>query len=207
MAEFVAGQRWVVDAEPELGLGIVLAVDARVVTLAFPQAECERMYARQKAPLTRITFEVGDQIHTADGRSGTVVAAHEHAGLKFYDIGLEQLVPEAGLASEIKMNQPLLRLQTGQLDAAKWFAFRRQLDRSMARTWQSQLGGLLGVRANLIPHQLYVAHSACNRENVRVLLADEVGLGKTLEAGMILARLLRFERAQRVLLLVPDALQ
>lgn len=207
MAEFVAGQRWVVDAEPELGLGVVLAVDARVVTLAFPQAECERMYARQKAPLTRITFEVGDQVHTADGRSGTVVAAHEHAGLKFYDIGLEQLVPEAGLASEIKMNQPLLRLQTGQLDAAKWFAFRRQLDRAMARTWQSQLGGLLGVRANLIPHQLYVAHSACNRENVRVLLADEVGLGKTLEAGMILARLLRFERAQRVLLLVPDALQ
>src|SRR5690606_24716700 len=104
------------------------------------------------------------------------------------------------------MNQPLLRLQTGQLDAAKWFAFRRQLDRAMARTWQSQLGGLLGVRANLIPHQLYVAHSACNRENVRVLLADEVGLGKTLEAGMILTRLLRFDRVRRALVLVPDAL-
>lgn len=207
MAEFVAGQRWVVDAEPELGLGMVTAVDARVVTLAFPQADCERMYARQKAPLTRITFDVGDQIHIADGRSATVVAVHEHAGLKFYDIGEKQLIPEAGLASEIKMNQPLLRLQTGQIDAAKWFAFRRQLDRAMARTWQSQLGGLLGVRANLIPHQLYVAHNACNRENVRVLLADEVGLGKTLEAGMILSRLVRFERAQRVLLLVPDALQ
>lgn len=207
MADFVVGQRWVVDAEPELGLGVVVGVDTRVVTLMFPQAECERMYARQKAPLTRITFDVGDRIHAADGRSGVVVAAHEHAGLKLYDIGEEQLVPEIGLASEIKMNQPLLRLQTGQLDAAKWFAFRRQLDRAMARTWQSQLGGLLGVRANLIPHQLYVAHSACNREKVRVLLADEVGLGKTLEAGMILTRLLRFERAQRVLVLVPDALQ
>ena len=207
MAEIVVGQRWVVDAEPELGLGIVVGVDARVVTLMFPQADCERMYARQKAPLTRIAFDVGDRIHAADGRSGVVVAVHEHAGLKLYDIGEEQLVPEIGLASEIKMNQPLLRLQTGQLDAAKWFAFRRQLDRAMARTWQSQLGGLLGVRANLIPHQLYVAHSACNREKVRVLLADEVGLGKTLEAGMILTRLLRFERAQRVLVLVPDALQ
>src|SRR5690606_19574374 len=105
------------------------------------------------------------------------------------------------------MNQPLLHLQTGQLDAAKWFAFRRQLDRATARAWQSQLGGLLGVRANLIPHQLYVAHSACNRENVRVLLADEVGLGKTIEAGMILTRLLRFDRVRRALVLVPDALQ
>ncbi len=77
----------------------------------------------------------------------------------------------------------------------------------MARTWQAQLAGLLGVRANLIPHQLYIAHSACHRENVRVLLADEVGLGKTLEAGMILSRLLRFERAHRALVVVPDALQ
>ena len=207
MAEIAVGQRWVVDAEPELGLGIVVGVDARVLTLMFPQADCERMYAREKAPLTRIAFEVGDRIHTADGRTGTVVAVHDYAGLKLYDIGEEQLVPEVSLSSEIKMNQPLLRLQTGQLDAAKWFAFRRQLDRAMARTWQSQLGGLLGVRANLIPHQLYVARSACDRENVRVLLADEVGLGKTLEAGMILTRLLRFERAQRVLVLVPDALQ
>lgn len=207
MADFVVGQRWVVDAEPELGLGIVVGADARVVTLMFPQAECERMYAREKAPLTRIIFDVGQQIHVADGRNGAVVAVHEHAGLKLYDIGEAQLVPEISLASEIKMNQPLLRLQTGQLDAAKWFAFRRQLDRAMARTWQSQLGGLLGVRANLIPHQLYVAHSACNRENVRVLLADEVGLGKTLEAGMILTRLLRFDRVRRALVLVPDALQ
>lgn len=207
MADVVIGQRWVVDAEPELGLGVVVGVEARALSLMFPQADCERMYAREKAPLTRIVFEVGDQIHTADGRTGTVEAVHEHSGLRFYDIGEEQLIPEVSLASEIKMSQPLLRLQTGQLDAAKWFAFRRQLDRAIARTWQSQLGGLLGVRASLIPHQLYVARNACDRENVRVLLADEVGLGKTLEAGMILTRLLRFERAQRVLVVVPDALQ
>jgi ATP-dependent helicase HepA len=207
MAEFVVGQRWVVDAEPELGLGVVVAVDPRVVTLVFPQAECERMYARQKAPLTRIVFEIGDQLHTSDGRSGAVQMVHDHAGLKIYDLGLEQLVPEISLSSEIKTNQPLLRLQTGQLDASKWFAFRRLLDRGVARTWQSQLGGLLGVRANLIAHQLYVANTACQQDSVRVLLADEVGLGKTLEAGMILARLLKFERAHKVLILVPDALQ
>lgn len=207
MSDFVSGQRWVVDAEPELGLGVVVAADARVITLAFPQAECERMYARHKAPLTRIAFEVGDTVHLIDGASAEVNAVHEHNGLKLYDVGEDQLVPETMLASEIKMNQPFLRLLTGQLDKAKWFAFRRQLDSALARTWQSQLSGLLGTRANLIEHQLYVAHSACHREQVRVLLADEVGLGKTLEAGMILSRLLRFERVQRVLVVVPDALQ
>lgn len=207
MSDFVSGQRWVVDSEPELGLGIVVAVDSRIITMAFPQADCERMYARQKAPLTRIAFDVGDEVHIVDGTSAKVLGVHEHSGLRLYDVGEDQLVPETALASEIKMNQPFLRLLTGQLDKAKWFAFRRQLDQAMARTWQSQLSGLLGVRANLIEHQLYVAQTACNREKVRVLLADEVGLGKTLEAGMILARLLRFDRVQRVLVVVPDALQ
>ena len=207
MSDFVPGQRWVVDAEPELGLGLVLAVDNRAVTLSFPQAGCERLYAAQRAPLTRLVFDVNDEIHLVDGRQGKVVAVHEHAGLMFYDTGGEQLVPEQALASEIKMNQPFLRLLTGQLDKPKWFAFRRALDHAMAKTWQSGLPGFLGIRANLIAHQLYVAWAACDREQVRVLLADEVGLGKTIEAGMIMARLLHFERVQRVLIVVPDALQ
>lgn len=207
MSEFVPGQRWVVDTEPELGLGVVLSIDGRAVTMAFPQAECERLYARNRAPLTRISFDVGDEVHLAEGRSARVVAVHQHAGLFIYDVGEEQLIPESSLAGVIKMNQPYLRLMTGQLDKARWFAFRRRLDAAMARVWQSGLGGLLGVRASLIPHQLYIAEQACARERVRVLLADEVGLGKTLEAGMILTRLLRFERVERVLILVPDALQ
>ena len=40
-----------------------------------------------------------------------------------------------------------------------------------------------------------------------MLLADEVGLGKTIEAGMILARLIKLERVQRAVIFVPDALQ
>ena len=206
MSEFVLGQRWVVDSEPELGLGVVVEVNARAVTLAFSQAECERMYAAVKAPLTRILFDEGDDIHLDDGTSAKVVTVHNHNGLAIYDVGNEQLVPETALSGEIKMNQPFLRLMTGQLDSHKFFAFRRQLDDAVARVWQSQLTGLLGVRASLIDHQLYVAWSACERDAVRVLLADEVGLGKTIEAGMILARLTRTERVNRALILVPDAL-
>ncbi len=207
MSDFVPGQRWVVDSQPELGLGIVISVETRTIQLAFPQAECERMYAREKAPLTRITFDVNDEIHLMDGESGKVIAVHEQQGILIYDIGQEGLIPETALSGEIKMNQPFMRLLTGQLDKSKWFTFRRQLDAAMSKTWQSNLAGLLGIRANLIPHQLYVAQTACEHERVRVLLADEVGLGKTIEAGMILSRLLRFERAQRVLVLIPDALQ
>ncbi|WP_019606357.1 helicase-related protein [Teredinibacter turnerae] len=207
MSEFVQGQRWVVDSEPELGLGIVTGVEARTVSIFFPQGECERNYATAQAPLTRIQYNTDDRIELADGSEAKVVHVHEQGGLLIYDIGDDRLVPETMLAAEVSLNQPLVRLLTGQLDAPKWFYFRRQLDAAMGKTWQSRLGGLLGVRANLIPHQLYVAWMACEHEKVRVLLADEVGLGKTIEAGMILSRLLKFERVARALILVPDALQ
>lgn len=206
MSDFVLGQRWVVDSEPELGLGIVIDVDKRSITLAFMQAECERMYASAKAPLTRIVFAAGDEVQLGDGTSAVVKEAHAHAGIMLYDLGAEHLVPETALGAEIKMNKPFLRLMTGQLDKPRFFAFRRQLDEAVASVWRSRLTGLLGVRANLVEHQLYVAWAACERENVRVLLADEVGLGKTLQAGMILSRLLRAERIQRAVIIVPDAL-
>ena len=207
MPEFVPGQRWVADAEPDLGLGVVLSVDGRAVTLAFPQATCERHYAKAEAPLTRIIFEPGDEIQKADGSSAIVEEIFEQGGLVLYGVDGDQLVPETSLASEIKMKQPLLRLLTGQLDKPQWFAFRRKYASAISQVWQSHLVGLLGARANLISHQLYVTWSACERERVRVLLADEVGLGKTLEAGMILSRMLRTERVSRCIIFVPDALQ
>jgi len=207
MTDFVIGQRWVVDSEPELGLGIVTEVGVRSISIYFELGACEREYARKQAPLTRIQFGIDDQINLKDGGVAKVVAVHEQEGLLIYDVGTDHLVVETSLSSEIKLNQPFMRLMTGQVDKPAWFNFRRQLKSAVARTWHSRLGGLLGVRANIIPHQLYVAWTACERERVRVLLSDEVGLGKTIEAGMILSRLLAFERVQRVLILVPDALQ
>ncbi|HEY7772453.1 MAG TPA: helicase-related protein [Marinagarivorans sp.] len=207
MSEFVQGQRWVVDSEPELGLGIVVSVEVRSVSIFFPLANCERMYALGQAPLTRIVFAQDDEVTLASGEKRRVVEVKDHQGLMIYDVGTEGLVPETQISAEIQLNQPFMRLMTGQLDKAKWFYFRRELDAAMARVWGARLNGLLGVRASLIPHQLYVAHTACDRDRVRVLLADEVGLGKTLEAGMILTRLIKLERAKRAVIIVPDALQ
>ena len=207
MSNFVQGQRWVVDSEPELGLGTVVSVTGRTVNIFFELGDCERCYSIAQAPLTKIQYEVDDEIETADGETHIITAVHEHDGLIIYDTQSEKLIPETALSSSVKLNQPFMRLMTGQLDQPKWFYFKRLLDSSISKFWRSQLNGLLGVRASLVPHQLYVAQSACQKEKVRVLLADEVGLGKTIEAGMILSRLLRQERIERTLILVPDALQ
>ena len=49
--------------------------------------------------------------------------------------------------------------------------------------------GYVGGRVDLIPHQMSIAGEVAGRLVPRVLLADEVGLGKTIEAGLILHRL------------------
>ena len=61
------------------------------------------------------------------------------------------------------------------------------------------LGSFLGGRIRLFPHQLHVAERATRADPVRWLLADEVGLGKTVEACLILNHLVRTRprRAQR----------
>jgi ATP-dependent helicase HepA len=68
------------------------------------------------------------------------------------------------------------------------------------------LGSFLGGRIRIFPHQLHVAEQAVRTDPVRWLLADEVGLGKTVEACLILNRLLRTGRAERVLIVAPASL-
>ena len=71
---------------------------------------------------------------------------------------------------------------------------------------QSKVRGFVGGRIDLIPHQLYIATEVAGRLVPRVLLADEVGLGKTIEACLILHRLILTGRAHRILVLVPERL-
>ncbi len=58
----------------------------------------------------------------------------------------------------------------------------------------------------LYPHQLKTARTVLRRFRGRALLCDEVGLGKTIEAGMILLELSMRKLARRVLILTPPSL-
>lgn len=57
-----------------------------------------------------------------------------------------------------------------------------------------------------LPHQLYALNRAVSRDRVRYLLADEVGLGKTIEAGLVLRELKLRGRAKRILVVAPNGL-
>jgi len=57
-----------------------------------------------------------------------------------------------------------------------------------------------------LPHQIYALNRALQGDYVRFLLADEVGLGKTIEAGLIMRELKLRGEVERILILAPKSL-
>ena len=208
---FAIGQRWISETENSLGLGMITDLDFRSVTLHFPATDETRIYAVAQAPLTRIVLNKGEQLHHQAGWQGEVLNVQEMNGLLFYLVkntqGEEIIVNEKELSPIISFSQAKDRLFSSQIDRSEHFALRYQTLLHQQAQFQSPLRGLRGNRAGLIPHQLHIAQEVGNRVNPRVLLADEVGLGKTIEAGMILQNQLFTEKVQRVLIIVPETLQ
>jgi len=71
---------------------------------------------------------------------------------------------------------------------------------------QNAGGELSNSRTQLLPHQILLTHSVVNAPRRRFLVADEVGLGKTIETGMIIRELVAREEARRVLIVCPAGL-
>lgn len=207
---FVPGQRWISNTESELGLGIVVELANRRVEISFPASGERRTYAIDNAPVSRVRYEVGQQISTEDGTQFTVAEIIENHGCLIYcgvdEEGEKHVVPELDLDSFVQFSKPQDRLFAGQIDKNRAFELRCQTLEHLRRLQLSPVRGLLGARVQLLPHQLYIASEASSRYAPRVLLADEVGLGKTIEAGMIIHQQLATGRARRVLIVVPDSL-
>ena len=208
---FQPGQRWISDSESDQGLGTVTGIEHRFVNIVFTATGESRQYAKANAPLTRVIFNDGDLIPSHEGWTLKVESSTEAHGILTYH-GIRQDTLEAISLKEvmidhfIKFNKPHDRLLNSQVDRLDWFRLRKDCLRYQYEQQQSELMGLTGGRVSLIPHQLYIADEVGNRFAPRVLLADEVGLGKTIEAGLIIHQQLVSGRAQRILIIVPESL-
>lgn len=208
--EFSPGQRWVSNTEPELGLGMVVELAHRRVQLSFPAVGEERVYASDSAPLSRVQYKVGDEIRNNDELRIIVRRREEHDGCFIYagvdEHGSEIILHELELDSFVQFSRPLDRLFTGQIDKNTAFQLRVDTLTHQHEHRRSPAWGLLGPRVQLLPHQYYIAGEVGSRHAPRVLLADEVGLGKTIEAGLVLHQQLFSGRVARVLIVVPGHL-
>lgn len=209
--DFTAGQRWISDTESDLGLGTILEVEHRQITVVFLATGETRIYAKETAPLTRVAFLPGDNVTSHEGWQLRIENVIDEDGLLSYsgirdDSGEKALLNEAGLDNFLQFRSPRDRLFAGLIDGQRWFNLRRQVFEHRNRLALSPARGLMGARVSVLPHQIHIAVEALRRRNPRLLLADEVGLGKTIEAGLIIHSSLSNNLVSRVLIIVPPAL-
>ncbi len=161
---------------PELGVGRVTAVEGRALVVYFPRTGVTLRIASASDALVQVASADGDPPGVPSREPGA--GKSEPRALRFFE---HQIA-----AADVRLLGDVQRL------------------RSIREA--SGLGSFLGGRVRMFPHQLYVAERATAQAPVRWLLADEVGLGKTIEACLILNRLVHSGKVERCLIVVPEAL-
>ena len=170
-------------------------------------------------PAARRTWTLGDRLthrHNPELGIGRVVEVQDRAVVAEFPDGTRLRLAEASdalvpMAEEDRVpldstGALVQRLAAGAVDPLADFAMRLDALHLAALREAGGLGSFLGGRMRLFPHQIHVAERASASDPVRWLLADEVGLGKTVEACLILNRLLRTGRVERVLIVAPETL-
>ena len=198
--------RWVAGG----GVGVVVDFDGgRQVRVRFDSGE-ENLFAWPNDVLERVHFEPGSKVHLlADDEIGVVTTVTEIDERLFYAVqlpaGVQKTVLEDGLRAAV-ITDPLELLRAGTLDPARSVNLRLSATRLLFAHQFDELSSLSNSRVEIKPHQVGVLHRVMTSYPHRFLLADEVGLGKTIEAGLILKELKARGMANRVLVLAPSGI-
>jgi len=155
-------------------------------------------------------ISVGQWVRVAEREdlgSGEVVRVRASGGrqevdVAFDDAGGRRLVtfPADRLAVVPDMWQ---RLATGPYDRPADFLLKQL---AMQFPLHNSGGELSNSRTDLLPHQILLTRDVVAAERRRLLIADDVGLGKTIETGMVIRELVTRNLAQRVLIICPAGL-
>jgi ATP-dependent helicase HepA len=208
MAKILVGQRYMSEAEPELGLGIITKLEDKTLLVSYPATHEQRRYGIRTAPLKRVKFEQGDEVSSNQEQKFIISKVIEtSSGILAY-IGPEDgdEIIECDLLDSINFHTPLEKILNATADSQSFFNLRYETVK--LKRWLASLPvkGFIGGRVSLIDHQLYLVNEVIKRQYPRVLLSDEVGLGKTIEAGLILHRLIITNKIERALIVLPNTL-
>ncbi len=199
--------------QPEWGVGhlLRLSVDGGKAEVVFPSRPEPTIVSTKAGALVPQALGTGDRIHTAKGRAGVVTGEVPGGrGLRRYEVrfddGAEDELPESEVHAEPPPPDVLAALREGRVANARAFLLRRQALRLDEERRNDALGALLASRVMVKPHQIGVVQRVLSARAPRFILADEVGLGKTIEAGMVFSALRLSGLAARVLVVAPSHL-
>ncbi len=178
---------------------------------SFPGREEPVLLPTRADVLRPVVLDEGDRVVNEEGQEGEILAALEvRDDLQYYRVrfsgGKESELREDGLHAALPPSDMFSHLVAGTGGSAKAFGLRRDGLRLDAERRTSALGALFASRVMPLPHQIAVVDRVLAARTPRFILADEVGLGKTIEAGMIYSALRLSGLAHRVLIIAPSHL-
>ena len=140
---------------------------------------------------------------------GKIIGQRELGGreqvlVQFEEDGRSVWLPYQNLRRLKDARMRYMGLETGVKDHAE--RFRLKLLAHALENWNNLTGSLDRLDIDPLPHQVQLVHQILSSGNYNWLIADDVGLGKTIEVGLLLAALKRKDQARRVLVVSPAGL-
>ncbi len=215
MATFLKGMKIVHRAQGGWGVGHVLAVseDPPRLSAEFPgRPGGPVMLSSRDAALARFRFAPESAALLAGGTAARVLRALPGPSGDLYRYTVEvagkkpQIRSEADLRAPAPREGPAEQLASGRWGAPEDFELRAETVKLDLERRADALGALFASRVYVKPHQVSVAHQVLSAPQPRFVLADEVGLGKTIEAGLVLSALLHAGLVKRCLVVAPSHL-
>lgn len=139
--------------------------------------------------------------------AGEVLRVRETAGRTEVDVAFEDSSGRRLLTFAAERVEPVQdlwhRLKFGPFDSPVDFLLKQL---AIQLPLHNSGGELSNSRTDLLPHQILLTHQIVAADRRRFLVADDVGLGKTIETGMVIRELISRGLAMRVLIISPAGL-
>ena len=192
--------------------GVIASNDGQMIHVNWDDAGHPPQFSASDPPLLRVDFVGRPVQRKSTGQNvavlGPVAAAAPTWRCQIFSstgVAITANVPEADLRP-LAMTDPLERFRAGEIGSTKRYLLRQVAQQYRMQNLQDDLVSLGQSQVDIQPHQVSVVHKVISNYPHRFLLCDEVGLGKTIEAGMVLKELRARGGAQRVLAIVPPNL-
>jgi ATP-dependent helicase HepA len=204
--ELVVGALVCWPTAPGSPLGVVLDVDGPRIRVRF-DGDAEPKVFNSRAHVVERVDLAGMVKRASTGSIGLLQARTTAVPPRWQVIfdGKLVTVAEADLRPHV-LDDPRSRLVQGRLGSARQFSLAVTARRYEIEQLTNDLVSLGESRIDIKPHQVSVVHRVITSYPHRFLLCDEVGLGKTIEAGMILKELRARDAAGRCLVIAPPNL-
>ena len=190
--------------------GVVESNDGRRIVVRWDDGGHPAQFSAGNAPLSRVNLS-GKVLRKSTGEDVALARSLASAPPMWECYAVSQSgmtivnVPESDLRPA-QVTDPLERFRIGEIGSAKRYLLRQVAQWYRTQNSQDDLVSLGQSQVSVQPHQVSVVHKVATNYPHRFMLCDEVGLGKTIEAGMALKELRARGGVERVLAIVPPNL-